>query len=79
MLSVSPYRERKTETEKERKCFYVWVKQTEEKRDMQIYINLIMLLVPRVFLLELTAGRDWRDIERKRDTEKETEIDSLIH
>lgn len=46
---------------------------------MQIYINLIMLLVPRVFLLELTAGRDWRDIERKRDTEKETEIDSLIH
>lgn len=45
----------------------------------EIYINLIMLLVPCVFLLELTAGREWRDMDRKGDTERDRErfTDSL--
>lgn len=75
-LLVPTEKERKGDRESEK--VFVWVKQTGEKGH-EIYINLIMLLVPCVFLLEPTAGREWRDIDRKGDTEKETERDSLIH
>lgn len=51
--------QRRKEVDREReKVFLCLEEQTEEKRDMQIYINLIMLLVPCVFLLELIASRD---------------------
>ena len=42
-----------------------------EKGDMQICVNLIILLVPCVFSLELTASRDQRDRERLSERERD--------
>lgn len=50
-------------------CVSACVCVEREKGDMQIYVNLIILLVPCVFSLELTASRDQRErlSERERD------------
>lgn len=50
-------------------CFYV--ENEKEMGDMQISVNLIILFVPCVFSLELTASRDQRKRETERDTDRE--------
>lgn len=66
--------------QKERTCFYVWVKQTEKKRDMQIYINLIMLLVPLCFPIRAHRRQGLERQRRKRghrERDRERITDSL--
>lgn len=67
--------QRKKEGDRESEKVFLCLGETDRgEKGHEIYINLIMLLVPCVFLLELTAGREWRDRQKRRHRERDREI-----